>query len=215
MKTLITILCTYFSFSLFAQNDSLNIKSLHLGYFYSADFTKGNFNGGFGYNTGLNLLKPINNKWRLNFGIHLTKIVDVRKDLTFGNNLNPNTGTFDTTYTLRKKYHLIELPVSVNYFLSKSRRINTFLIAGVSPIYLLKTKTTYETNPSTGGEIEGDPNFKTYAYSTVGFGGVLGFGAEINITNRLKLNFQPEYRFYFIADNLKAMGLNSGITYRL
>ncbi len=215
MRYWIILILQTASFALFAQEKTKENRSYSIGGFYSADYTRGSFDGSFGYSTGLNLMGEISPKFRMDIGLHFSSIGARKENLIFGSSLNPNTGTSDTTYTLKQKYQFIDLPIKINYFLSKSKRINTFLIAGILPHYLLKARTSYETNPSSGGEIKGDPFPETYSYNTFGFGGIVGFGIGLNISDRLAINFQPEYRIYLATNRVSALGLNSGIVYRL
>lgn len=215
MKYWIVLILQTVSFVLFAQEKNKENRSYSIGGFYSADYIRGDFDGRSGYSTGLNLMCEISPKIRLDIGLHFSSINARKENLIFGSSLNPNTGTIDTTYTLKQKYQFIELPIKINYFLSKSKRVNTFLIAGILPNYLLKMVTSYETNPSSGEEIKANPFPETYSNNTFGIGGIIGFGLGINITERLTINLQPEYRIYFSSNRLYAMGINSGIILKL
>lgn len=216
MKYWITLTMHIAAFTLFAQEAPKEKSPFYVGGFYSADYTKGGFDGAYGYNTGINLLRNISPKFRMDIGLHFSSIGERKENLTFGSSLNPATGAFDTTKTLRQKYQFIELPIKVNYFVAKSKRVNVFLLAGLAPNYFLRTRTAYDTYPPDGNKIEGETyTNKNKSYSTIGISGTIGFGVELNLTERLSLNFQPEYRYYFASTSLTAIGLNSGVIFRL
>ena len=218
MKNIFAISLLVFTFYSFSQSDS--IKKNQLGIFYSPNYCGYQFDGGYGYTTGLNYARKISNRISLNSGILFSNQADNQYNSTFGN-LVGDVGIKDTTYTYRNKYQFIEIPLIVDFYFLQREKLNVFVMGGITANYFLGRKTSVEMTPTTGPIVQnGYIDNPVSSFSTFVFSASIGFGMEYKVNRDWNIIFEPEYTIYApsksfnfgIGGYMYSVGVNCGVT---
>ena len=236
-KILLFILIVTPDFIFSQQMDSNKIHPWSLGITFSPDFTYRNIYANksyvgqvigdfrdtteiprFGYTTGINLKRKMNNKISIKIGLLFADKGEqtIKRHLTFA---TPDPSNV-TDVQFKYHYYFIDMPISIEYYLL-NKKTKIFLTTGISFNYFI-----FYNQYSTLTYIDGHTSSKSqsqfggYSFVNISFLGGIGFSYQIS--KKISIELIPTYRRSItsivnapITGILYSAGINFGIYYRL
>ncbi|MBI3234104.1 MAG: porin family protein [Bacteroidetes bacterium] len=153
---------------------------------------KGTFSNSFGVNGSLKCA----NKLRLDLGVHYSNRKYIQSNVKFTQNLNQQTGVYDTTFAFNYSSRFIEIPVSLNYQIGVSERVSFFVGLGLSQQISLNQSNDWTAFPLMGNSVK---NYKTETnnYSLSATGVNLSIGMSYKLGDHFLMQVEPFLRNYF------------------
>ncbi len=189
------------SFQTFSQETVITDK-IRVGIVYSPQRTviskefpalKSSYCYAFGLNTSFSL----NPKFRLDGNVLYTHRQQRLENVTYGSNLIPQTSTYDTTFTINYRSQYIEIPLTVNYIFSSSKKWDWFINLGLSYQFSINQQKSYDALPLNGNEIE-DYKRTDENYNLSGIGVTGGVGTTYHLNNSFCVTIQPFTQTYYL-----------------
>ena len=224
MKLLTTFTLILLSMFVLAQSEkNISTKKLYVGVSFSPDYSYRRLylsdddysfvdlrnkaeSPRFGFTTGIVISYQISNRFVLESGILFSDkgdkyevvIDDFISFDDFGNIITGrdiNDPLIPEKHTSKYHYYFLGIPLKMNYYFLK-KNVDLFISAGVSADYFInyKTKTKLEFKDRI------EKNSKTHDstdFNKVNIIGLVGFGIDYKVTNRIKFQFEPVLRYSF------------------
>ena len=219
MKQLYVIIFLFLNTLAFAQETPANRYAI--GAFFSPDFTfpantVQEVKGYASYSYGAFFNANVGARSRVGIGINQSSRQILTEGVTFSNNYDSLSQTFDTTFSYITDKQFIQIPVRWSRYFVKKDRFGIYVTAGVSFNMQYGEKTRWRAEPESGERIK---NYHVYTSNAriYGINPFIGGGIDFNITDQLLVAIQPEYGFYFLKDSdytLQTLGAGFLISYR-
>jgi Outer membrane protein beta-barrel domain len=157
---------------------------------------KGTYSNSFGLNGSVKCA----NKLRLDLGVHYSNRKYTQNNVKFSQNLNQQTGVYDTTFAINYSSRFIEIPISLNYQITASERIAFFVGLGLSQQISLNQSNDWTAFPLSGNSIK---NYRTETknYNLSATGTNLSIGMSYKLGDHFLMQVEPFLRNYFTQKN--------------
>lgn len=157
---------------------------------------KGTYSNAFGLNGSVKCA----NKLRLDLGVHYSNRKYTQNNVKFSQNLNQQTGVYDTIFAFNYSSRFIEIPISLSYHIAGSEKITFFVGLGLSQQISLNQSNDWTAFPLSGNSIE---NYKTETnnYNLSAAGANLSIGMGYKLGDHFFMQVEPFLRNYFTQKN--------------
>lgn len=118
------------------------------------------------------------------------------------------------------KYHYLEVPLVLNYYVFHKPKVDVFISAGISTNVFLQKKTKVKLIYPDGHR-NNDSAVEQVGYSKVNFGASIGFGMEYKLSKRMTGVIEPSIHQFLTStivdghskEYLNSLGVNIGFNY--
>lgn len=225
MKLLTTFSLILLSIFVLAQpKKNISTKKLYIGVSFSPDYSYRRLHLSdddysfvdlrnkaesprFGFTTGIVISYQTSNRFVLESGIqfsdkgdkHEMVIDDFISFDDFGNIITGrdiNNPLIPEKHTSKYHYYFLGIPLKMNYYFLKKKNVGLFVSAGVSADYFINDKTTTKLEFKDRIEKNSTTHDST-DFNKVNIIGLVGFGIDYKVTNRIKFQLEPVFRYSF------------------
>lgn len=175
-----------------------------------ADLQRDLFIGKYAYSIGIFAQKRLTQYLDLRFGASFANNGEqTKRQSTWGiQNSNGGFESFtDDKFELVNNYYNVELPIDIQWFLSKKHSF--FAVFGVSPSYNLSNSGTL--NFYTNDKLVRSNTSKHVGDNGVGLALQFGMGYQKSLNDNLLFEIQPRFRYYITNINNSRYMYNAGL----
>ena len=153
----------------------------------------------------------------ISIGVNLSSRRFRTNNITYSENFDSLSQTFDTTFYNVVDRTFLQIPVRWNRYIVENERFGLYISAGLSFNVQVRQKTHWTGEPRAGGENREYAVTDEINQRAFGVNPFIGAGFEFRLSESVSLALQPEYGFYFLKNynyTMQTVGVAALLNFR-